>query len=250
MKRITLFAFTCILALSTNAQSDYRKPLTGIEWVKIESNAKITIKTHDKNEILIKVSSLEPIPERAKGLKLVGVGGEDNTAVGFSVVQSGNNLVVQNVRKSQEAEIFLPKSQNVSVTNSWDGDIHIEGFSGEVEANANLNGGLSLKNLSGPITAYSLNENIKVEFETINQQAPIVLSTTNGDIDVSLPGTTPANLFLDSLNGDVYSNFDLSRPDKNGLKSISGRNIKGSINNGGVEIKLKSINGNIYLRKK
>ncbi len=250
MKKITLFALTCLLAVSMNAQSDFSKPLTGIEWVKIESKSKITVKTHDKNEILIKVSEQEPVPERAKGLKLVGVGGEDNTDIGFNVVQSGNNLVVQNVGKSQEAEIFLPKSQNVSITNSWDGDIYVEGFSGEVEANANLNGGLSLKNLTGPITAYALNENIKVEFETINQQAPIVISTTNGDIDVTLPGATPANLNLDSLNGDVYTNFDLSRPDKNGLKSISGRNIKGSINNGGVEIKLKSVNGNIYLRKK
>lgn len=250
MKKFTLFLFTCALALGIQAQSDYTKSLTGIEWVKIESKSEIILKTHDKNELLIKVFNLEPVPERAKGLKLVGVGGEDNTDVGFNVVQDGNNLIVQNVRKSGGAEIYLPKTQNVSATNSWDGDIHIEGFTGEVEANANLNGGLSLINVSGPITAYSLNEGIKVVFDKINQDSPIVISTTNGEIDVTLPGDTPASLELSSWNGDVYTNFDLKRPTKNGLESISVRNAKGAINGGGVHIKLKSTNGNIYLRKK
>jgi len=248
-KTIILF---CIVAFTSNlrAQSDYSKPLSGVEWVKIETNSEIILKIHDKNELLIKALNLKPVPERAKGLKLVGVGGEDNTDVGFNVVQTGNNLIVQNVRKSGGAEIYLPKSQNISVTNSWDGDIHIEGFTGEVEANANLNGGLTLENVSGPITAYSLNEGIQVVFDKINQDAPIVMRTTNGEIDVTLPENTPAELELSSWNGDIYTNFDLSRPDKDGLKSISGRKVNGAINGGGVKITLKSTNGNIYLRKK
>lgn len=250
MKKVLSILVICVLASSLQAQSDYSKPLNGIEWVKIESNSEIILKTHDKDEILIKALDLEPKPERAKGLKLVGVGGEDNTNVGFNVVQTGSDLIVQSVRKAGGAEIYLPKSQNVSVTNSWNGDIRIEGFTGEVEANANLNGGLRLKNVSGPITAYALNEGIQVEFEEINQDSPIVIRTTNGEIDVTLPENTPADLYLSSWNGDVYSNFDLKRPDKNGLKSISGKDVKGSINNGGVTIKLKSTNGNIYLRKK
>ena len=249
MKKLTLFVFTCLLAVNLQAQSDYSKPLNGIEWVKIKSRSEIILKTHDKNELLIKVFSLEPVPERAKGLKLVGLGGEDNTDVGFNVVQTGSDLIVENVRKSGGAEIYLPKSQNVSVTNSWNGDIHIEGFAGEVEANANLNGGLSLVNLSGPITAYSLNEGIKVEFDKINQDSPIVIRTTNGEIDITLPESTQADFELNSWNGDIYTNFDLSRPDKDGLKSISGKNIKGAVNGGGVKIVLKSTNGNIYLRK-
>lgn len=249
MKKSIVFLFACLLALNLQAQSDYSKSLNGIEWVKIKSKSEIIVKTHDKNEILIKAKDLKPVPERAKGLKLLGVGGEDNTDVGFNVVQTGNDLIVESVRKSGGAEIYLPKSQNVSVTNSWNGDIYIEGFSGEVEANADLNGGLHLTNLTGAVTAYALNEGIKVKFDKINQDAPIVIRTTNGEIDVTLPGSTAANLELSSWNGDIYSNFDLRRPDKDGLKSISGKNIKGAINNGGVKIKLKSTNGNIYLRK-
>lgn len=250
MKSVTSILFICAFIFSTNAQSDYTKSLNGVDWVKIESKSGIVLKTHDRNELLIKVSSRKNRSEKAKGLKLVGAGGTDNTDVGFSVIQDGNNLLVKSLRRSEKAEIFLPKTQNVSVTNSWNGDIYIEGFSGEVEANANLNGGLKMTNLSGPVTAYSLNEGIEITFDKISQDAPIIIRTTNGEIDVTLPENTPADMELSSWNGDIYTNFDLSRPDKDGLRAVSGRNIKGSVNGGGVDIKLKSTNGTIYLRKK
>jgi len=249
MKNFTLLLIICLSAITVKAQSDYSKSLDGIEWVKISSKSELILKTHDKEEILIKAKGLKPLPSKAKGLKLVGVGGEDNTDVGFNVVQTGSSLIVENVRKSGGAEIYLPKSQNVSATNSWDGDIYIEGFTGEVEANANLNGGLRLVNLSGPITAYALNESIRVEFDKINQESPIVIRTTNGEIDVTLPENTPANLGLSTLNGDIYTNFELKRPEKKGLKSYGSSKVNGLINGGGVDIKLRSTNGNIYLRK-
>lgn len=249
MRKITCILIICLYVWSANAQSDFSKPLNGIEWVKIDSKSGIVLKTHDKAELLIKVSGMKQKSAKAKGLKLVGAGGTDNTDVGFYVVQDGNNMIVKNLRRSERAEIFLPKTQNVTVTNSWHGDIYIEGFSGEVEANANLNGGLKLAKLSGPVTAYSLNEDIEVVFDKVSEDAPIVIRTTNGAIDVTLPENTSADLELSSWNGDIYTNFDLKRPDKDGLKSVSGKNVKGAINGGGTDIKLKSTNGTIYLRK-
>jgi predicted membrane protein len=249
MKFFTTILFTCAFVFSIQAQADYTKSLSGVEWVKIETKSGVRIKTHDKKELLIKVSGMKKRSEKAKGLKLVGAGGTDNTDVGFYVVQDGNTMLVKNLRRSEKAEIFLPKTQNVSVTNSWHGDIYIEGFSGEVEANANLNGGLQMKNLSGAVTAYSLNQGIQVTFNKVSQDAPIVIRTTNGEIDVTLPSSTAADLELSSWNGEIYTNFDLKRPNKDGLKSVSGKTIKGAINGGGVGIKLKSTNGTIYLRK-
>jgi hypothetical protein len=196
------------------AQSDYTKSLNGIQWVKIESKTDITVKTHSSNELLIKSGPKIKTPDRAKGLKLVGEGGTDNTDVGFSVVQDGNTLIVYNLRKSKGAEIYLPASQNIAVKSTWNGDIEIDGFSGKV-----------------------------------TQDSPISLYSTNGAVDVSLPSSTPANLALSTLNGNVYTDFDVKAEDKNGLKSVLGRDIKASINGGGVKISMKSTNGNMYLRK-
>lgn len=250
MKLLKITFLACLLCATINAQEDYTKALDGIEWVKIESKASVTVKTHNSNELLIKVGNSYKTPERAKGLKLVGEGGSDNTKIGFYVIKEGNNLIVRNLRKSEDAEIFLPASQNITVKTNWQGNIKIVGFKGEIEASAELNGGISIDEVSGPLTVNSLNGEIEVLFTKVSQTSPITINTINGEIDITLPENTPANLSLGSLNGDIYSNFEIPTLEKDGLKSIGRSKIKGSINNGGVKISLSSINGSIYLRKK
>jgi len=250
MKNQILLLAACLIVSLGQAQNNYTKSLNGVEWVKIESKADIIVRTHDKNELLIKANRSSTVSKKSKGLRLVGEGGEDNTDVGFYVVQDGNTLIVKNLRKNERAYIFLPKDQNVSIKSTWNGDISVDGFSGEIEANARLNGSVDIRNINGPVTANALNGNIDVFFNTIKQDSPISIYTTNGAVDVSMPSNTPAQLSLSSTNGDIYSNFDLKREEKKGLKSYSRKNVKATINNGGVSISLKSTNGNIYLRKK
>lgn len=248
MKRFIILLAVC-MGVSAHAQNTYTKSLSGVEWVKIESKSDIIVQTYDKNELMIKGSSSTSIAERAKGLKLVGEGGSDNTDVGFYVVQDGNTLLVKNLRKSEAAHIFLPASQKIAVKSTWSGDIEIDGFTGEIEADAKLNGSIDIRNANGPITANALNGNIDVIFDRVKQESPISIYTTNGAVDVTLPGNTPADLSMNSTNGDIYSNFDLTPVEKEGMRSISTRKVKATINNGGVDISLKSTNGNIYLRK-
>ncbi len=250
MRKFTIILAVLFAGTVAQAQADYTKSLSGIQWVKIESKADVTVKTHSSNELLIKSGPSVETPERAKGLKLVGEGGTDNTDVGFSVVQDGNTLIVFSLRKSDDAEIYLPKNQNISVKSTWNGDIDIEGFAGEIEADAQLNGSVMITNVNGPVTANTLNGELTVTFGTVKQDSPISLYSTNGAVDVSLPANTPANLSLSTLNGNVYTDFDIELKDKNGLKSLLGRNVKASINGGGVNLSMKSTNGNMYLRKK
>lgn len=250
MRKSIFIIAALFMGTLAKAQTDYTKSLSGIEWVKIESKTDITVRTHSSNELLIKSGPEVRTPERAKGLKLVGEGGSDNTNVGFSVVQDGNTLIVYNLRKSKGAEIYLPKSQNLSVKSTWNGDIDIDGFSGEIEADAQLNGSVKITNVNGPVTANSLNGTLDVAFGTVKQDSPISLYSTNGAVDVSLPGNTPANLSLSTLNGNVYTDFDIKASKKDGMKSLLGRNVNASINGGGVKISMKSTNGNMYLRKK
>ncbi|WP_418500247.1 DUF4097 family beta strand repeat-containing protein [Flagellimonas sp.] len=250
MRKFTFLLTALLVGTIAQAQSDYTKSLNGVQWVKIESKSDITLRTHSSNELLIKSGPSVETPEKAKGLKLVGEGGTDNTSVGFSVIQDGNTLIVTNLRKSEGAEIYLPKNQNISAKSTWNGDIEIDGFAGEIEADAQLNGSVKILNVNGPVTANTLNGELTVEFGTVKQGSPISLYSTNGAVDVSLPGNTPANLSMSTINGNVYTDFDVKLNEKDGLKSVLGRKISATINNGGVDITLKSTNGNMYLRKK
>ncbi|TMM58669.1 DUF4097 domain-containing protein [Maribacter algarum] len=253
MKRIQITLLALIFCSILAAQEDYTQSLDGIEWVKVESKADIIVRTHGEKQLRIKAKASSKKPEKAKGLKLLGAGGSDNTDVGFYVVKEGNNLIVRNLRKwnNGNAEIYLPANQNISVTTNGTGqsDIRIYGFKGEIEANARLNGGIKIEDVSGPVTANSLNGGIDISFVEINQDSPITVYSTNGALDIKLPGDTPANLSLGSVNGEIYTNFEIKFPEKNGLKSVSTQKIRQTINGGGVKLQLKTTNGNIYLRK-
>lgn len=246
-----LFYVVTILLISNSAfsQKNFTQSLTGIEWVKIESSTNVILKTHSKNEILISGSPME-IPEKAKGLKLLGEAGPDNTGVGMNVTKNGSTLMVRNIKKGEDLEIFLPKSTNVSVITKGFGDIKINDFDGEIETEANLNGGITLTNVTGPVTANTLNGAIKIAFSKLNQESPISVTTINGEIDISMPANSPANISVDSMHGSIYTDFDLQIPKKDGLTTISTGKIKGTLNNGGVLMKLETINSDIYLRGK
>ncbi len=248
MKNYSLL-LALLLAATMHAQTDYTQSLDGIEWVKIESKADIVVKTADDDKLTIKARKTSWKSDRAKGLRLVGAGGTDNTDVGFSVVTNGNTLIVKNLRKSEKGTIYLPKTQNVSVKSTWNGDIELMGFSSELEVDAELNGSIELKNINGPVTANALNGTIEVTFGKVTQGSPISIYTTNGAVDVTMPGDTPANLSMSTVNGEVYSNFDIKQIKKDGMTTYSSRKTNATVNGGGVAIKLKSTNGSIYLRK-
>tara|TARA_R110002020_G_scaffold454448_6_gene670243 strand:- start:173169 stop:173921 length:753 start_codon:yes stop_codon:yes gene_type:complete len=250
MKSFKFLLFALFIGFAVHAQ-EYTTSLDGVNWVKIESRSKITVKTHSQNQLLIQPEKSFKIPEKAKGLKLVG-DGVANTDIGFSVIKDGNNLLVKNLRNTDNGEtvIYLPASQNISVKSSGLHNIEVSGFTGEIEANADVTGAITISDVTGPITAHTNTGKVEVIFNKVNQSSPISISTATGEVDVTLPAYTPADLSLNSTMGEIYTNFDLSLPDKNGLKAISTKKVVGSINDGGVKIQLNSATGNIYLRKK
>ncbi|MBA7532800.1 hypothetical protein ES705_25030 [subsurface metagenome] len=121
--------------------------------------------------------------------------------------------------------------------------------SSEVEAKI-LNGGIEFENITGPAVLYAINGDVVGTFKEVSQENPISLTSINGDVDISLPANTPANLKLKSTNGEIFSNFDIDFNDDKDMHYIGGRTIKGKINGGGVEIQMVAINRNVYLRKK
>ena len=228
MKTIKITFLALLVCSILSAQEDYTKSLDGIEWIKIESKADIIVRTHSEKQLRIKAKSSSKTPKKAKGLKLVGSGGSDNTDVGFYVVKEGNTLIVRNLRKwnNGDGEIYLPANQNISVTTNGtsQSDIRIYGFKGEIEANARLNGGIKIENVSGPVTANSLNGNIDISFADVNQGSPITVYSTNGALDIRLPEDTPTNLSIGSTNGEIYTNFDLYGTLKQKANNINNNN--------------------------
>ena len=256
MKKL-LTGLLIALAISTQAQ-EYKYTVKGNAaetWVEINQlGADLIIEGSSGTDIRIVATGYEGLPEKAKGLKPLSSSGVDNTGIGLSVNQSGTNItIVGTSRDSDDGQytIYLPKGLNLKVDyGTWQsGDLTIKSMTGQVEAKAFSND-LILENVTGPIVAHTLSSDLVVKFSTLAQTAPTSLSSTSGDIEVTLPSASKGTFKMNTMSGGVYTDldFEMKESDAN-VRRIGGNSTTGKLNGGGAEVSLKSISGDIYIRK-
>jgi len=221
----------------------------------------ISLQNSSGNALIIESDFKMEVPDRAEGLKLLG-SMEDNTGIGVNVSEE-NGVVsilgaVKQVRE-YKYKILVPAGMAVNLDyNSpyGKGDLLIDSFKGSLEIHT-LNANVKITNSTGPFAINTISGDLEVIFSSINQEAPTSLATVSGLIDVSIPASEKATIGLNTMNGNVYNNLDLKRPyvaepDKRaeGMNSIRRESGEFTLNGGGQKVYLKSISGNIYLRKR
>ncbi|NVO12339.1 MAG: hypothetical protein HXX16_20445 [Bacteroidales bacterium] len=244
----------------TQAPVQYKVPVNGSQIKKIVIKnllAEIKIIGSQDNDIIIDAKGLEGIPKRAKGLRpLYGNGCIDNTGAGVAANESGGILTICGASKgSEDAKYVFTVPKGVSISLDYNSpfaneDIEIKDMEGEVEVST-LNASIKCSNVTGPLVLNSISGNVDINISKLNQNSPTSISLISGDLDITLPATSNANLEMNSLSGGVYTDFDIKIDSKEGnLKRIGGNNIETKLNGGGVELNLSCTSGNIYLRKK
>lgn len=264
-KIVTLIVLFLVSNIATQAQENFKQSLSGIKHVKIDMDAKIKLVAGGSNEIVISETKdsehdydhdsdedNQEKKDKMKGMKAVYSGGVDNTGFGLSVEKDGETLRIRDLKSWMQrgsVTITLPKTMNVILDCGNLGQADVEGFSSEIEVNTNV-GHINLTNVTGPITAHTSTGTIRVKFSSVNQSSPISITSSTGDVDVTLPTSTKANLELNSTMGTIYTDFDLEIPREDGMKRIGAvRKIESKLNSGGVNISLRSSTGDVYLRK-
>ncbi len=185
-----------------------------------------------------------------------------SSAGGFEVTakEADNNVTVNtgNPNKAVDLDLKIPQDVKLKIGTVNDGEISVENVRGELEV-TNVNEKITLSNVSGSVVANTVNGDIVVTFSKVDPNAPMAFSTLNGDIKVTLPLDTKANLKLKSDNGEIFSDFDVvvdKTPGKVDKTSAPGMYkikkddwVYGKINGGGAEMLMKNMQGNIYLKK-
>lgn len=118
--------------------------------------------------------------------------------------------------------IYVPKNM----------ELKVKSISGDVEADAYV-GALNLDLISGNITIKKHSENM-------------FLKTISGDIDVVV---SDATFEAKTLSGGVYSDLDIDFSMNKKNKYSGQQKVKGKIRNGTASLELKTISGDIFLRK-
>ncbi len=148
-------------------------------------------------------------------------------------------LLGTNVNASVQYEINVPQSMNVSVE-TVNGSVSLTGISGELEADT-TNGAIEVVRCAGTVDASTTNGAIRAELLTVSSK-PMKFDTTNGGITLIVPQQLAADLNAATTNGSVRSDLPLT------TTKLSRTALRGTLNGGGPEIRLRTTNGGITIR--
>jgi hypothetical protein len=211
----------------------------------------VVIERHAGKDVLVTHDGYRPVPEKAKGLRSLTSAGTDNTGIGLEIKESNNTVEITEALKQDGAyRVLVPDNMNIQILyhSPHSGNLTLRNIAGEIE----INGGypnVKLEDVTGPAVINTTSGEIEARFTKVNQKSPISISSTGGDVDVTLPGDTPANVRLNTVGGEIYSDMKLDMEKKDGMERFGGReDVTGKLNGGGVQIDLRSVGGTIYLR--
>lgn len=273
MKKLSIFVFIALLAFSgtsLRAQSEQKEQLTvplsnpgkpySLEVSLVTGSIDVT--SYSGKEIIIDVTPVEGrrrnnrSQDTVEGMRRITPKNsyEITATEKDNIVSVSNNSVMRNIHLS----LKIPQDVKLKLNTVNDGNIMVDNIKGELEI-TDVNGAIKLTNISGSVVANTINGNVTATFLSVDPQAPMAFSTLNGNVDITLPAGTKSNLKLRSDRGDIFTDFDiaidknepkLERSSESGMYMLKlGDWVNGKINDGGAEILMKNMNGNIYVRK-
>lgn len=239
--------------------SDPSRP--GLVKVNI-MNGSVAVKTHAGRDVIIDAKARSRTsrrtPAEAGGLRRL-----DMNTMGLAVEEENNvmSITTRDFSRSADIEIQVPAKTNLNLKSMNGGNITVDGVEGEIEV-TNMNGSVTVNNVAGSVIAHSMNGKVVASLREATPQKPMAFTSMNGNIDVTLPNSIKANLKMRTDNGEIYSDFDVqlrptnTQPTVQDSRSRGGRfkletdkNMYGTVNGGGAEFDLRTLNGNIYIRK-
>jgi hypothetical protein len=136
--------------------------------------------------------------------------------------------------------VKAPRNAVFTITNT-NGLISLKDVTGKVSAHT-TNGGVRGNGLSGGVDARTTNGGVVIELASVGKDK-IYLGTVNGGVTLGLPETAKADVLATCTNGGI---------NVSGLKmevtEQSRRRVEGKMNGGGTSIELSTVNGGVRLR--
>ncbi len=210
MKKQIIILFTLLCTgLIVNAQMEYRLAKAS-GHLKLNLSGAI-VEGYDGKEIIFSIANntTAEVDERAKGLVPIASSGySDNTGLGVNVKESGQEIIVNNIFKSNSdiLTIKVPQGIKVSFINnssqSYE-DIIIKNLKSEIEVSTRYNK-IVLENNSGPMNINSINGPIEAIFNT-DIKGPVSIISIYEYVDITLPIATKGNIELTTNYGKLYA---------------------------------------------
>lgn len=148
---------------------------------------------------------------------------EDNDKFELKVEQANGGVSIESVIKN------MNENKDKKECNTFSSDLNFE-----VKIPNNIS--LKLSTISGDIILKSFDKEMDI-------------NTISGFVDVTFPAETKANLKASTISGELFTNHQLEMKSDDNSHFKVGEKIDVEMNGGGVDIDLKTISGNVYIRK-
>ncbi len=137
------------------------------------------------------------------------------------------------------------------------GNVQIVNINGEIEV-VNSNGDISLENVAGSAVLSSVYGKITAGFREVTPNSPMMFTSFEGDVIITLPESVNARLKMKSEKGEIMSDFVIKYDKRKAVVKKTENTriyslddwITGTLNSGGPEYVIRSYNGNVSIRKK
>ncbi|MEL7268010.1 MAG: hypothetical protein AAGL34_00385 [Bacteroidota bacterium] len=153
--------------------------------------------------------------------------------------------------------IKVPSKLKVDVSTVNNGEIIVQNTRGDFLKADNINGGITLKNVSGMTDVNCINGQVDISYSE-NPSEDSTYYSLNGDINVTYQSSLSAKVSFTSMHGELYTDFDVEKQftrtekEKDG-KGKSRYKFKAQpivqIGAGAVDFNFETLNGNVYIKK-
>lgn len=264
------FTVPCYAASSEEFHQTY--PLSaGAQFTLSNKNGNVTIEGWDRD--YAEINAIKRTRKKTSELKKVTIDVLVNKDLKIVTRYSGRPRDV-----SVTYDIRIPFSVKVKEVTTTNGMVEVIGISGEGQLSS-TNGAIRLKRSSGNFSLETTNGSIKVKgldgnagsYTTngsieIEDTAGIMdVKTTNGGVSLEIRSIPERSLGIQTTNGtiEVYIdpslNIDLNAETSTGqinirgleimVEDVSEGSLKGKLGKGGKMIRMRTSNGNIWIRK-
>ncbi len=122
-------------------------------------------------------------------------------------------------------------------------EVSVTGVTSEVRAST-VNGSVNVETTGGPVSANSVNGSVHASMLHYHPAQDMRFSSVNGSVVVELPDSVNADVELSTVNGRFTTDFPVTL---NGR--IDPRHLRARLGAGGPRIIMRTVNGNVELRK-
>jgi hypothetical protein len=172
---------------------------------------------------------------------------------------NNNNWNGNRYHYTLDIKIKVPRSTNLELSTINKGVVVAKNIDANDISASNINGPISLENVSGKTYVNALNKDINISYSK-NPTEESTFKSLNGDINISVQKGFNADVSFKTLNGEIYTNIDTkikpskvsstkNRSSKKGTKYKMNANTEFSIGNGGVQLNFDLLNGNVTIKE-